>query len=591
MEPKINSKIIETAKNLKYNWHNLGWFITIFTILIIPIILSEIFDIYIVIPDSNFHITYFSTISALYFIGKMLFSFFNYLKNNSIETYELKNKPSIGVQITGWKEDKELFKNTLIGIKYQTYKNIKKVTFCSDGNDDDDLYMGDIFKEVFPNNSIIYKMEKTYHSMNKEEREELVDNVKDYKYICLLQPHAGKRHGMYVQMKLLTHKKMKVDCLQLVDSDCIYELNAIEYMVKTMEYRKADVVTGDVKIYNIDNLLALLISLKFWYAFNLERAAQSFFGIVGCVPGPFGLYKRKTIKPLIDVWIEQKLLGKECTFGDDRHLTNLVLANYGKVCYDHRAKCYTDTPTSIQRFATQQTRWGKSFLREYFYNIKSFRLNTVWLSFEQTFVFFIVYYVMYYLTLNFYSSNLQNILLLFSSLMSFGFLRSLYAIICTKGDFSFLIFPLYSYLYLFILFPVKLWTLFTFNVTSWGTGSRLVKSFKLIDFSFIIIWTIFILGCVVYSFYVQYQESFELIHIILFSYIVFTNIFCYCLYKFYYKKKVQDDFDKILEKIVRFEKKEEKIEIKIDDQKEKSLESYKIEMDDIEEMNLELQYP
>ena len=77
------------------------------------------------------------------------------------------------------------------------------------------------------------------------------------------------------------------------------------------------------------------------------------------------------MKNIIDQWIEQKLLGKECTFGDDRHLTNLILINKGKVFYNFLAKCYTDTPITIKRFATQQTRWGKSFLREYFINIKS----------------------------------------------------------------------------------------------------------------------------------------------------------------------------------------------------------------------------
>ena len=574
----MDSKVLY---NISYNKSNLLWFLLIFTILIVPIILSEIFNIF--INYNGMHITYFSTISALYFIGKMFFSFLNYLRNRKITNHKIKTKPKVGVQITGWKEDAELFRNTLIGIKHQTYKNVRKVCFCSDGNDKDDLYMGDIFKEVYPINSIVYKMEKKYIDMTEEEREELVDNVRDFNYICLLQPHGGKRHGMYAQMKLLTHEKMNIDCLQLVDSDCIYDLDAINNMVKTMEVRDADVVTGDVKIYNIDNLLALLISLKFWYAFNLERAAQSFFGIVGCVPGPFGLYKKSAIKPLIETWINQKLLGKECTFGDDRHLTNLVLANHGKICYDHRAKCYTDTPVTLKRFATQQTRWGKSFLREYFVNIKSFRFNTMWLSFEQTFVFFIVYYVMYYLTLNFFNSNLENTLLIFASLISFGFLRSLYAIISTKGDFSFLIFPLYSYLYLFILFPVKLWTLFTFNVTSWGTGSRLVKSFKLIDFSFIIVWTTFIVGCLLYSLYKQYIEGYELIHYILIGYIIIVNIFCYCLYKFHFKKKVQDDFNKILN-YIKSKEKEPEIKIVITEPSKEE-----IEMDKFEEVKLE--YP
>jgi len=556
---------------VNYTKENIIYFVIIFIVLFCPILLTEIFGIgylNIYFVDLN----PFAIISILYFIGKQVFSILNYLQMKKINESELKTFPNVGIQVTGWKEDKELFKNTLLALKRQTYKNIKKITFCSDGNDKDDEYLGDIFKEIFAD-GVIIKNEKTFYNMNEEERKNFLEKIKDIKHLCILQPHAGKRHGMYTQMKIFNSME-DIDLIMLNDSDCIYSPDAVETLVKTQVAKDLDGVTGDVKIYNIENLTSYLISLKFWFAMNIERNAQSYFNCVGCLPGPFGLYKNSSIKKIIDTWVEQTLFGKECTFGDDRHLTNLILMNNGKLGYNYKPKCYTDTPTTLQRFATQQVRWGKSFLREYFVNINSFRFNTLWLSFEQTFVFFIVYYVMYLMIKNFYLANLNSILLLFSSLILFGYLRSLIGIISTR-DMSFIVFPLYGFMYFYILFPAKLWTLFTFNVTSWGTGSRLNKSFKLIDFLFIILWLLFTSSSIFYAsldYYINEKYNF---YTYIYSGFIISNItFLSCIYKFRYLKKSQQEFENQLS-IIKMDNNNDVI----------------IDMEKIEKMEIEISYP
>jgi len=553
---------------VNFSKKNILYFIGIFAVLFIPILYSEVFHVNLHIYGS-FSISYFGIISLLYFLGKIIFSVLNTLEIKKINKSELTTFPKVGVQVTGWKEDKELFKNTLLALKYQTYKNIEKITFCSDGNDKDDEYLGEIFMEVFPDGKI-FKNEKTFYNMNEEERKTFLDSIKDIKHLCILQPHAGKRHGMYTQMKIYNSMD-NIDLIMLNDSDCIYSRDAIELLVKTQVKKDLDGVTGDVKIYNVENLTSYLISLKFWYAMNFERNAQSYFNCVGCLPGPFGLYKNSSIKKIIDIWIDQKLFGKECTFGDDRHLTNLILMNNGKLGYNYAPKCYTDTPTTIQRFATQQTRWGKSFLREYIVNINSFRFDTLWLSFEQTFVFFIVYYVIYLMVSNFYNMNLNNILLIYSSLIIFGYIRSLIGIISSR-KMDFIIFPLYGYLYFYILFPVKLWTLFTFNITSWGTGSRMNKSFKIIDFLFIIIWFLFTSIFIGLSIYYDWNNL-NYFTIGLISFIILNTLFLVLLFKYYFLKKTRKEFKNELDKIINYN---ENIEVVIQD------------INKIEEMEIEL---
>ena len=46
-------------------------------------------------------------------------------------------------------------------------------------------------------------------------------------------------------------------------------------------------VGGDVRILNpLDSWVSFLSSLRYWVAFNVERACQSYFHCVSCISGP-----------------------------------------------------------------------------------------------------------------------------------------------------------------------------------------------------------------------------------------------------------------------------------------------------------------
>ncbi len=185
------------------------------------------------------------------------------------------------------------------------------------------------------------------------------------------QPHAGKREIMYTAMNLHTPD---TEFICLSDSDTFFETNTVSEMVKVIDgydqlqkenpkMRVCGAVTGNVEIWNMENLISYLSSLRYWFAFNVERAADSYFGVVSCISGPLGLYRKSIINQIKDEWLHQTFLGTKCTFGDDRHLTNLIL-NYGYATYyTPRSSCKTDTPAELLRWIAQQTRWCKSFYR------------------------------------------------------------------------------------------------------------------------------------------------------------------------------------------------------------------------------------
>ena len=67
----------------------------------------------------------------------------------------------------------------------------------------------------------------------------------------------------------------------------------------------------------------------------------------------------------VDEWLHQTFFGTECTFGDDRSLTNFVIRKY-QATYSIEAKAYTVVPDKLSTYIRQQQRWKKSWIRETF---------------------------------------------------------------------------------------------------------------------------------------------------------------------------------------------------------------------------------
>lgn len=78
----------------------------------------------------------------------------------------------------------------------------------------------------------------------------------------------------------------------MCDSDTKLDPLATLELVKVLESNtKYGAVGGDVMILNLkDSYISFMSSLRYWMAFNVERACQSFFDCVSCISGPLGMY-------------------------------------------------------------------------------------------------------------------------------------------------------------------------------------------------------------------------------------------------------------------------------------------------------------
>lgn len=404
--------------------------------------------------------------SLVYFLLQVIFSELN----NKKIVKDVKERPfgwneiPVGVVVVGYREDKQLLRRCLESIKNSGYKNIRRIIFVIDGNTDEDSYMSDIYTEVFGNNV----MTIGFLLSNEQEIDYSVFGTDN---ICIMQPHAGKREGLYTGFKLLMQDP-EIQAVVTTDSDTILDRNAILELAYQCHHEDVGAVAGQIEIWNTsDSWLTHIISYRYWMSFNLERAAESFWRTVLCVAGPMACYKMDTLKDVIEEWFHQKFLGQKCTFGDDRHLTNRVLLRGKKVVYTKYALGHTDTPTNIGTYFRQQTRWSKSYFREFLFNMQSVALHPFWMCYELCYnviYFFLLMYWSIYI-LYFCSIYQQSIALLITVAM--GLLKSLYGVIKTKR-FGFLYFYMYSVVFFLTIIPAKISALVTLWDMSWGTRGK-----------------------------------------------------------------------------------------------------------------------
>ncbi len=186
-------------------------------------------------------------------------------------------------------------------------------------------------------------------------------NIKE-RISYMVQPeNAGKREALAAGVKVAKH-----EYVVFVDSDSFLDPFAIRNLVQPFKDPKMAGVTGRTDVANTyTNSLTKIQSVRYYIAFRIMKAAESYFHCVTCLSGPLSCYKKELVEKYLDQWLNQTFLGQKATFGDDRSLTNLMLRHH-RTYYQDTAVCSTIVPNDNKVFLKQQMRWKRSWLRESF---------------------------------------------------------------------------------------------------------------------------------------------------------------------------------------------------------------------------------
>ncbi len=191
-----------------------------------------------------------------------------------------------------------------------------------------------------------------------------------------IQAAAARHPGVVTALRLPKNRgkraalaegfaKARGEILITIDSDSTIEPSALLAIVGPFRNPRVGAVAGKVAVLNRgQGLIPRMLAVRFVLTFDLLRAAQSSYGTVYCCPGAFTAYRASLVRTFLDKWTGQTFLGAPCTFGEDRALTNYVLAAGFDTVYQRSAVVHTVVPTTFRRMCKMFLRWDRSYVRE-----------------------------------------------------------------------------------------------------------------------------------------------------------------------------------------------------------------------------------
>src|SRR5512146_39767 len=185
------------------------------------------------------------------------------------------------------------------------------------------------------------------------ERPDLVQTVK-------LPVNSGKRAALAAGFARATG-----DIIVTVDSDSLVDRRALLAIAGPFRNDRVGVVAGKVCVLNrFQSVLPRMLHVRYVLSFDFLRSVQSSYGTVYCCPGALSAYRASVIKPLVPSWLRQRFLGAACTIGEDRALTNDVLASGYRAVYQRTAVVQTLAPETYRQLCNMFLRWDRSYIRE-----------------------------------------------------------------------------------------------------------------------------------------------------------------------------------------------------------------------------------
>lgn len=173
--------------------------------------------------------------------------------------------------------------------------------------------------------------------------------------------NRGKRAGLEEGFR-----RARGDIVMTLDSDSVVERASLLAMAGPFANPKVGAVAGKVLVYNrTQGLIPRMLQVRYVLSFDFLRAIQSTYGTVYCCPGALSAYRTAVVRRVLPQWINQTFLGRRCTYGEDRAMTNFILSAGYDAVFQRTGRVHTVVPWKYRKLCKMYLRWDRSYVREF----------------------------------------------------------------------------------------------------------------------------------------------------------------------------------------------------------------------------------
>jgi hyaluronan synthase len=177
-----------------------------------------------------------------------------------------------------------------------------------------------------------------------------------------LEKNRGKRGALAEAFR-----RARGEVVVTIDSDSVIEPGTLLAIAGPFSDPRVGAVAGKVAVHNRRaSLIPRMLHVRFILSFDFLRSAQSVFRTVYCCPGALAAYRLSVVHEVLEAWERQTFLGVPCTYGEDRALTNCILAAGYDSVYQRTAVVHTLVPETYRKLCKMYLRWDRSYIREEF---------------------------------------------------------------------------------------------------------------------------------------------------------------------------------------------------------------------------------
>lgn len=153
----------------------------------------------------------------------------------------------------------------------------------------------------------------------------------------------------------LACRQAKGDILVNVDCDCSFHRHAIKNIIAHFADPDVGAVSGNILVRNDrSSLIAAYQAVEYLISISLGKRAQSMLGLVTCVSGAFGAYRRNAY---------EGVNGLDVGGGEDLDLTLRLRKAGWKIDFAQDSICSTDVPATVGALIGQRFRWERDAVR------------------------------------------------------------------------------------------------------------------------------------------------------------------------------------------------------------------------------------